>query len=113
MIKSNRWQNYLGTHEFFGATAWVNFNGQGTVAIRDSENVSSITDNATGDYTVNFATAMVNLNYTFVLGAVALSTAHDAYAQTLSTTTIKVNFVNPGVSFADASAFSVAIFGGV
>ena len=44
-------------------TAWVNFNGTGTVAIRDSENVSSIGDNGTGDYTVNFATNMANANY--------------------------------------------------
>jgi hypothetical protein len=36
------------------AAAWVNFNGTGTVAIRDSENVGSITDNGTGDYTVKF-----------------------------------------------------------
>ena len=43
--------------------AWVNFNGTGTVAIRASYNVSSITDNGVGDYTVNFATAMVDANY--------------------------------------------------
>ena len=43
--------------------AWVNLNGQGVVAIRASSNVSSITDNGTGDYTVNFATAMSNANY--------------------------------------------------
>jgi hypothetical protein len=43
--------------------AWVNFNGTGTVAIRASYNVSSITDNGTGDYTVNFTTAMVDANY--------------------------------------------------
>ena len=45
--------------------AWVNFNGTGTVAIRDSYNVSSITDNGTGNYTVNFANAMSNTNYSF------------------------------------------------
>jgi len=45
------------------ATAWVNFNGSGTVAIRDSYNVSSITDNGTGRYSVNFATIMENDNY--------------------------------------------------
>jgi hypothetical protein len=45
------------------AKAWVNFNGSGTVAIRGSYNVSSITDNGTGNYTVNFATAMVDANY--------------------------------------------------
>jgi hypothetical protein len=45
------------------AAAWVNFNGTGTVAIRASSNVSSITDNGTGDYTVNFTTAMTDANY--------------------------------------------------
>lgn len=44
-------------------TAWVNFNGTGTVAIRDSFNVSSITDNGTGNYTVNFSANMANTNY--------------------------------------------------
>jgi hypothetical protein len=43
--------------------AWVNFNGTGTVAIRASGNVTSITDNGTGDYTVNFTTAMPDTNY--------------------------------------------------
>lgn len=43
--------------------AWVNFDGTGTVSIRDSFNVSSITDNGTGAYSVNFATAMPNANY--------------------------------------------------
>jgi hypothetical protein len=45
------------------AKAWVNFNGTGTVAIRASFNVSSITDNGTGDYTVNFTSALVDANY--------------------------------------------------
>ena len=47
----------------FTAKAWVNFNGSGTLAIRDSHNVSSVTDNGTGQYTVNFANAMANANY--------------------------------------------------
>jgi hypothetical protein len=46
--------------------AWVNFNGTGTVAINDEMNVSSITDNGVGDYTVNFETAMDSDNYSFV-----------------------------------------------
>ena len=50
----------------YAAKAWVNFNGTGTVAIRESGNVSSITDNGTGNYTVNFTTAMVDANYTAV-----------------------------------------------
>ena len=50
------------------AKAWVNFNGTGTVAIRASFNVASITDNGVGDYTVNFTTAMPDANYS-LLGA--------------------------------------------
>jgi hypothetical protein len=50
------------------AKAWVNFNGTGTVAIRDDFNVSSITDNGTGDYKLNFTTAMLNTNYAVVGG---------------------------------------------
>ena len=45
------------------AKAWVNFNGTGTVAIRASGNVSSITDNGVGDYTVNFTSALADANY--------------------------------------------------
>ena len=48
------------------AKAWVNFNGTGTVAIRAGFNVSSITDNGTGNYTVNFTTAFADINYTTV-----------------------------------------------
>ena len=49
--------------EVYTAKAWVNFDGSGTVAIRASGNVTSITDNGTGDYTVNFTTAMTDINY--------------------------------------------------
>jgi hypothetical protein len=51
------------------AKAWVNFNGTSTVAIRASFNVSSITDNGTGDYTVNFTTALADGNYSFGFGS--------------------------------------------
>jgi hypothetical protein len=54
-----------GTAPLYMCRAWVNFNGTGTVAIRGSGNVSSITDNGTGDYTINFTTAMPNVNYAF------------------------------------------------
>jgi hypothetical protein len=47
----------------YGCRAWVNFNGTSTVAIRGSANVTSITDNGTGDYTVNLTTAMPDTNY--------------------------------------------------
>jgi hypothetical protein len=48
------------------AKAWVNFNGTGTVAIRAALNVSSITDNGTGDYTMNFTSALSDANYNAV-----------------------------------------------
>ena len=54
-----------GTAPLYMCRAWVNFNGTGTVAVRASGNVSSITDNGTGDYTVNFTTAMPDVNYSF------------------------------------------------
>lgn len=47
----------------YSCRAWVNFNGTGTVAIRASGNVTNITDNGTGDYTVNITTALVDINY--------------------------------------------------
>jgi hypothetical protein len=46
--------------------AWVNFNGTGTVAIRASFNVTSITDGGTGLYTVNFTNALTDANYAAV-----------------------------------------------
>lgn len=55
--------NATGSAPIYACRAWVNFNGTGTVAIRASGNVSSITDNGTGNYTVNFTTAMPDGNY--------------------------------------------------
>jgi len=63
--------NATGSAPLFACRAWVNFNGTGTVAIRASGNVSSITDNATGDYTINFTTAMPDAHYSIAgLGSV-------------------------------------------
>ena len=56
-------QNTSGV-EVYTAKAWVNFNGTGVVAIRASGNVTSITDNGTGDYTVNITNALADANYT-------------------------------------------------
>lgn len=69
-LKTNNIANVAGTSTTDvlnvingSAKAWVNFNGTGTVAIRAGYNVSSITDNGTGDYTVNFTTALSSANY--------------------------------------------------
>jgi hypothetical protein len=51
------------------AKAWVNFNGSGTVAIRGSFNVSSITDHSAGQYSVNFTNALTDANYSVVVSA--------------------------------------------
>lgn len=66
------------------AKAWVNFNGTGTVAIRASFNVSSITDNNVGDYTINFTTAMPDANY--VLAGDAAWNQSNIFAGVLTTT---------------------------
>jgi hypothetical protein len=65
-LRVNTLQNAAGTSDpaiSGAAKAWVNFNGTGTVAIRQAFNVSSITDNGTGDYTVNFTNALTDANY--------------------------------------------------
>jgi hypothetical protein len=61
--------NASGSAPVYACRAWVNFNGTGTVSIRASGNVTSITDNGTGDYTINFATAMQDANYAAVVSA--------------------------------------------
>lgn len=65
----------------YGCRAWVNFNGTGTPAIVGSGNISSITDNGAGDYTLNFTTSMSDANYTAVFGQAAGSTASNNYVQ--------------------------------
>ena len=59
----------LGTAPSYSTRAWVNFNGTGAVAIRAGGNVSSITDNGTGDYTANFTTAMADANFNVQFGS--------------------------------------------
>ena len=79
-----------GSAPSYSARAWVNFNGTGTVAINASGNVSSITDNGTGNYQVNFATAMPDANYSCAGSAndnAGLVTTHSG---TYSTTTAVV-----------------------
>ena len=61
--------NASGSAPMYACRAWVNFNGTGTVAIRASGNVSSITDNGVGDYTINFTTALPDANYAMAQGS--------------------------------------------
>ena len=64
-LKVNAIQNTSGVEQYL-CKAWVNFNGTGTVAIRESGNVSSLTDNGTGNYSINFSTAMPDANYSII-----------------------------------------------
>lgn len=95
-------------------TAWVNFNGTGTVAIRDSFNVSSITDNGTGDYTVNFATAMNNSNYaeSISAGTAAGSVLFSFPAVTKTTTQLRLRVATVSPVLSDADLVSASFFGG-
>jgi hypothetical protein len=76
----------------YGCRAWVNFNGTGTVAIRGAGGVSSITDNGTGDYTVNFSTAMVDANYAVTANSQAIDSG------TGFPTVVTVSTTNPPVA---------------
>ena len=101
----------------YGCRAWVNFNGTGTVAIRASGNVSSITDNVTGNYTVNFTNAMPDANYcqiatggntsnSDILAMVGNTSSNPAY----TTTSTRVIFSNATGTFVDPTFSNVSIF---
>jgi len=90
------------------AKAWVNFNGTGTVAIRAAFNVSSITDNGTGDYTVNFTTAMADANYSV---CIACGTAASSPTRIVSLSSSAANIQTyQQTTITDPAQVSVAIF---
>jgi hypothetical protein len=93
------------------AAAWVNFNGTGTVAIRASNNVSSITDNGNGDYTVNFTTAMPDANY--CVSNYSPSTSSNWFwgrVVSYSTTAYRFVTVDSGGTLTDTLHGNIAIF---
>jgi hypothetical protein len=107
-----------GSAPYYGARAWVNFNGTGTVAIRASGNVTSITDNGVGKYRVNFTTAMPDVNYSSVSNA-ETTLDSSAFADLTgvpnggrATTYVDVINMNStdGFNFRDATAMMVAVF---
>jgi hypothetical protein len=108
----------------YGCRAWVNFNGNGTVAIRASGNVSSITDNGVGSYTVNFTTAMPDVNYSPIvsLGLVEAGTSGrgkyagfnnqggTVYSPSTNNIRMMVASTTDGTSQSDCDFIYVAIF---
>jgi len=104
--------NATGDAPIYACRAWVNFNGI-TVAIRAAGNVSSITDNGAGDYTVNFTTAMVDANYSAVCsssseGASNTDTWVNPY--TWASGSVKVGVNNNAGVLTDRLQINVAIF---
>jgi hypothetical protein len=96
----------------YGCRAWVNFNGTGTVAIRASGNVTSITDNGTGSYTVNFTTSMPDANYSVVTtvahaGGVTRSTSCDASSYLTSSVALVAGY---STSQYDPSVVNASVF---
>jgi hypothetical protein len=107
---------YGSTATAYGCRAWVNFNGTGTVAIRASGNVSSITDNGTGDYTVNFTTAMPDANYSIVgASGGANSTSNGAVyladqVTARTTSLFRTYAITPAGGLADTPQMNAAVF---
>jgi hypothetical protein len=99
------------------AKAWVNFNGTLATPItpRASYNVSSVTKNGTGDYTVNFATAMSDANYAVSTGPTNdVRLAFSLVSQTTSNFRINKGgliYLNGGAIFSDCDIVPISIFG--
>jgi hypothetical protein len=110
-INSAQFATVSGTAPIYPCRAWVNFNGTGVVAIRGSGNVTSITDNGTGDYTLNFTTAMPDANYSMA-GAAGRSTGDSflGFAGADPTTTaLRVGSYNSGSAFVDNAQVHVKV----
>ena len=99
--------NASGSAPIYACRAWVNFNGTGTVAIRASGNVTSITDNGTGKYTINFATQMPDENYSTVVS----SSSGDG-GQTWLLSDVGPNLNSGGFSASHTTTSSIKILGG-
>jgi hypothetical protein len=87
-INSAQIATVSGTAPLYMCRAWVNFNGTGTISIRGSANVSSISDNGTGNYTMNFTTAMPDTNYSAVGTCGSPSVSHGIFMFVKGTGTI-------------------------
>jgi len=114
-INSAQIATVSGTAPLYMCRAWVNFNGTGTVAIRASGNVTSITDNGTGDYTVNFTNAMSDANYS-VVGTGGLKTEtfglflQSSAAGSRTTALIRFTTTSPADVNQDATYVNISVF---
>jgi hypothetical protein len=93
----------------YGCRAWVKFNGTGTPAINGSGNVTSITDNGTGNYTVNFTTAMPDTNYAVSASANQAFWSTAVGTDTYATSSVVIR-VSGETAYRDVSLIGVSIF---
>ena len=115
-LKLRQGLNASGAAPIYACRAWVNFNGTGTVAIRASGNVSSITDNGVGYYTVNFTTPMSDANYSVATSHNYLESQinpHDILVinnQTSSMFRVGGGYYNGYVNFRDQENIGLVVF---
>ena len=103
--------NASGSAPIYACRAWVNFNGTGTVAIRASGNVSSITHGGVGRYNVNFTTAMEDADYSAVASSARDASSSQVGTFTTNTSASVVNIAEiAGSTYFDSSNMSVAVF---
>jgi len=95
------------------AKAWVNFNGTGTIAARDSFNVASLTDNSTGSYSVNFTSSMANSGYACPTSVDQISPFPiiQAYLQSVQTGLVGLNVAQPGTADYDTTSVHCSVSG--
>jgi len=90
--------------------AWVNFNGTGTVAIRASFNVSSITDRGTGTYTINLTNALPDANMAVTFGGQVGGAGRGFYSDAAPTTSAVYVYCTTASALVDPSDVWVAVF---
>lgn len=108
--QANKLANDSGSAPSYSCRAWVNFNGTGTVAIRASGNVSSITDNGVGNYTVNLTTAMPDANFSAIGSINSTTLLRAIQTPTLATGSFGVRVVSETAVLVDEASISASVF---
>ena len=115
-IDSAQFATVSGTAPIYPCRVWVNFNGTGTVAIRGSGNVSSVTDLGVGNYRVNFTTSMPDVNYAVTNALTSYNLGTDyrypthITATATGSVTLQCNQVTNGVAAEDSTLVMLAVF---
>lgn len=109
-------EDSAGTQVGTFCRAWVNFNGQGTVAIRGSFNVLGITDLNTGHYRINYTNQMIDENYAPVFSCITTAVGNTATTASINAATtptvssVEIRTYQQGTGFADPLYVNAAVF---